>query len=130
MSLLLISLLHGSGMMNPPVYRLHGAACAEDVDAMAIDPAAPLSFSGFKSGTTSCRACGEDGTVTGHLWRVEPSQLSLEVQGQDGRVGTWQDAGELCGPAPRARFSGTLKPSTEYEILVQGVPAVRFRTLP
>lgn len=57
MSLLLLSLLHGSGVMNPPIYRLHGATCAEDVDAQAIDPAVPLSFSGYDSGMTSCRAC-------------------------------------------------------------------------
>ncbi len=130
MSLLLLSLLHGSGVMNPPVYRLHGATCAEDVDAQGIDTAAPLSFSGYASGMTSCRACGEDGTVTDHLWPVEPAQLRLVSSGKQETVGSWQDAEELCGPAPRARFVGTLQPDTAYEIQVQGTPAVRFRTLP
>lgn len=130
MSLLLATLLHGSGVMDPPTYRLHGAVCAEDVNAKAIDPAQPLSFSGYNSGTTSCRACSDDGTVTGHLWRVEPTQLSLVVQGQDEVVGAWKDAGELCGPAPRAQFTGTLRAGTDYAVLIDGVPAVRFSTLP
>ncbi|MED5374223.1 MAG: hypothetical protein VX899_24610 [Myxococcota bacterium] len=130
MSLLVMALLHASGVMNPPLYRLHGAACAQDVQADAIDPAQVLSFSGYNSGVTSCRSCGPDGTTNGHVWPIKVEQVTLVRAGDGTPVGAWEATDELCGPAPRLEFKGPLERATAYEIRVDGGPAVRFTTAP